>query len=406
MTVLYFSRYALFFLLCFAACSPYEGNEKTVRVQYTIGISEPAENRIRVEMDITGFKKDSLVLKMPEWMPGYYQIMDYSDNIVNFTATGETGQDTFVRKADDHTWVIGNSGIEPLRIGYDIVAQRRFVANSYVDSTHAYLVPAATFLYLDGNLDIHATIKLNFPESWTGIATGLEPVEGSSHKYMAPDFDILYDCPILMGNLEELPPFYIHGIKHRFTGWRMGQFDRDRFMADLKKAVETAIGIFGEIPYKEYAFIAIGPGRGGIEHLNNTTVSFDGNRLNTPRSWNAMLAFLTHEYFHHYNVKRIRPYELGPFDYERENRTNQLWISEGLTVYYEYLILRRAGLIDEPTLYASIEAILNAYENDPGRHYQSLQQASFYTWEEGPFGGRGPDGDRSISYLWNQNRSS
>jgi len=156
--------------------------------------------------------------------------------------------------------------------------------------------------------------------------------------------------------------------------------------------------MFGEVPYKSYTFLGMGPGRGGIEHLNNTTISFDGNTLKPEDSRKRMLSFIAHEYFHHYNVKRIRPYELGPFEYDRENRTNQLWVSEGLTVYYEYLLLRRAGLIDENDLLGLLAGDINAYENDRERIFQSLQEASYYTWEEGPFGTRGGDADSSISY--------
>ncbi|HCC32150.1 MAG TPA: peptidase M61, partial [Marinilabiliales bacterium] len=156
--------------------------------------------------------------------------------------------------------------------------------------------------------------------------------------------------------------------------------------------------IIGEIPYKQYTFIGIGPGLGGIEHLNNTIVCFDGNSLNTPEGRIRMLLFLGHEYFHNYNVKRIRPYELGPFDYETENRTNLLWVSEGFTVYYEYLMLFRAGLINENQLISKLEEDINALEQNPGRHYQSLIQASYSTWEDGPFGKQGEAAKRSISY--------
>nr|MBI1228701.1 hypothetical protein [Cytophagales bacterium] len=141
-------------------------------------------------------------------------------------------------------------------------------------------------------------------------------------------------------------------------------------MSRLKKITEAASAIIGEVPFDSYTFIAIGPGRGGIEHLNNTTVSFDGNTLNDEVSVNRMMNFLAHEYFHHYNVKRIRPFELGPFDYEKGSRTNMLWLSEGLTVYYEYLIVKRAGLADEGTLLANLEKNINAHENNPGRFHQ------------------------------------
>jgi predicted metalloprotease with PDZ domain len=178
----------------------------------------------------------------------------------------------------------------------------------------------------------------------------------------------------------------------------MGSFDRAGFMQNLQKVVQAGVNVIGDIPFPQYTFIGIGPGRGGIEHLNNTTVSFDGSRLNTPAAMNTMMNFLAHEYFHHYNVKRIRPLELGPFAYDRANRTQMLWVSEGLTVYYEYLIVKRAGLADASTLFKNLEGNINNYEKDPGRQHQSVAQASYYTWEDGPFGGARGGADQAISY--------
>lgn len=252
-------------------------------------------------------------------------------------------------------------------------------------------------MYIEGHINTPVSVEV-FTGEWKQISTGLEPVHGNKNKFFAPDFDILYDCPILIGNLDELPPFFINGIKHRFVGYNMGNFNGDELMTNLKKVVQAAVDLMGDVPYKEYTFIGIGPGQGGIEHLNNTTVSFNGNGLDSKESMIRIMNFLAHEYFHNYNVKRIRPFELGPFDYDKENRTNLLWLSEGLSVYYEYLIVKRAGLINERELFSNIEKNIGSTENDPGRFYQSLIGASYNTWSDGPFGNRNVDGDKSISY--------
>jgi predicted metalloprotease with PDZ domain len=218
------------------------------------------------------------------------------------------------------------------------------------------------------------------------------------HTYYAVNFDQLYDCPMLLGNLEKLPSFEINNKQHHFIGYQLGNFDKDAFMQDLKKIIETATKIFNDIPYSEYTFLAIGPGRGGIEHSNSAAVSFSGNELNTPSGKNRMMTFLTHEYFHHYNIKRIRPLELGPFDYDKENRTNLLWVSEGLSVYYQYIIARRAGVIDEDMILGNFSSNITNYENHPGKRYQSLVQASYNTWSDGPNGNIGKDPNKAISY--------
>ncbi len=166
-------------------------------------------------------------------------------------------------------------------------------------------------------------------------------------------------------------------------------------MDDPKSIIATAVNVMQDIPYKHYTFLAIGRGNGGIEHLTSSANSFDGNSLNTEEGRKRMLSFLAHEYFHNYNVKRIRPIELGPFDYDNGSKTKQLWVSEGWTVYYEYLLLKRAGIITDTDLYNNFRANILAYEMHTGKLRQSLSQASEETWNDGPFGN---DPDKTISY--------
>ncbi len=367
-------------------------------ISYVISIPEPSSHIYNVELHCSQWMKDTIQLKMPQWMPGYYQIMDYAKSVKNMLAKDTKGNSLPIKKINDNTWEISDVKNKTFLVNYSIQTEKQFVANSYVDSTHAYIIPENTFLYEEESINTPISIKLIFNEKWKNVATGLEPVPGNSQKFTASDFDILYDCPILIGNLEELSSFNVKGIKHQFIGYNLGNFDREFFMTNLKKIVESSIDIIGDIPYKNYSFIGIGPGRGGIEHLNNTTISFDGTQLTTPEAIDKMMNFIAHEYFHHFNVKRIRPFELGPFDYDNGNRTNLLWISEGLTVYYEYLIVKRAGLLDAQTLLSHFEQNLNAYENNPGRFHQSLKQASYHTWSDGPFGTKGNEPGKSISY--------
>ncbi len=331
-------------------------------------------------------------------MPGYYQLMNYDKAVESFEAKDKSGKAIPVKKINDNTWQLTVTNANAVNISYNVKATRAFVANSFLDSSHAYIVPASMFMYADEHINNPVSVKVNLPPQWKNIATGLTKLAGKINEFTAPDFDILYDCPLLIGNLEELPSFKVKGVTHRFIGYKMSSFNREKFMNNLQKVVESAAAVIGDIPFTEYTFIGIGPGRGGIEHLNNTTVSFDGNGLDTDEGMNRIMVFLAHEYFHHYNVKRIRPLELGPFDYDKANRTNLLWVSEGLSVYYEYLIVKRAGLISEQTLFSNFEKNINAVENNPGRMHQSLIQASYQTWGDGPFGTQGKDPKKSISY--------
>jgi predicted metalloprotease with PDZ domain len=367
-------------------------------MQYSISIDQPQSHNYHVQLQTSGWQKDTLDFKMPQWMPGYYQLMNYAADIENISAHMQQGNTISVIKFNNNTWRLTGIKNKTFVIDYSINTKKKFVANSYVDSAHAYLVATNSFLYVDGYLKIPVSVKIELPRQWNKIATGLSALQNKKNTFFATGFDELYDCPILMGNLEQLPSFYVNGIEHRFIGYNMGIFDHKLFMDKLKKVVEAAVNLIGDIPYKQYTFIGIGPGRGGIEHLNNTTVSFDGSGLTKPAAMNRVLNFLAHEYYHHYNVKRIRPFELGPFDYDKENRTNLLWVSEGLSVYYEYLIVKRAGLSDLQTLLHNFESNINAVENNPGRLHQSLTQASYNTWKEGPFGTLGAEAGKTISY--------
>lgn len=366
-------------------------------LRYTVSIPNPDSHYFHVELNCSGWKDDTIDFKMPNWMPGYYQIMDYSKMVENFTAKSNN-KNLAVKIINGNTWQIKAAKNKSFILSYDVKADKQFVANSYLDSTHAYIIPNSLFLYINEHINIPVTVKISGIKSGFKIATGLEAIAGKSNEFQAPDFDILYDSPLLIGDLEELPSFKVNGIEHRFIGYKLGNFDKTAFMNNLKKVVESAVAIIGDIPYKQYTFIGIGPGRGGIEHLNNTTVSFDGNGLDNPEAMNTMMNFLAHEYFHHYNVKRIRPFELGPFDYDKGSKTNLLWVSEGLSVYYEYLIVKRAGLVSQQTLFNYFENSINSFENSPGRFYQSLTQSSFETWSDGPFGKQGENANKSISY--------
>jgi len=387
----------IFVLISFSTIAAFSQKE-TPLLHYAVSILEPAGHTLDVELHCSNWEHDTLHLKMPKWMPGYYQIIDYANSVENLMVKDDKRKSLPVEKINGNTWVISGVKNKSFIVKYTIRTEEQFVANSYVDRAHAYLIPENTFLYIEDHLNLPVSVSLLFNTEWNMIATGLDPVVGKPNEYTAADFDVLYDCPILIGNLQELPSFQVKGIEHQFIGYNMGDFDQILFMANLKKIVETAEGIIGDIPYKQYTFIGIGPGRGGIEHLNNTTLSFDGSGLNKPETMNKMMNFIAHEYFHHYNVKRIRPFELGPFDYDKANRTNLLWFSEGLTVYYEYLIVKRAGLADAATLFSFFDGNLDAFENDPGRFYQSLQQASYNTWSDGPFGTEGSEPGKSISY--------
>lgn len=362
---------------------------------YVLSFPQPKEHSYHVELTVNGIQLDTIQLKLPNWMPGYYQFMNYHENISGIQAKNKEGEILPLEQITPSIWQVTGIKNQPFSVSYDILTSKQFVANSYIDEAHAYIIPTNTFLYLDEFISSPVTVEVLPNPSWKDIATGLDEIDAKNHLFSASDFDVLFDSPIMIGNLEELPAFEIQGVKHRFIGYKMGAFDKITFMKNLEEVISSAVDVIGDIPFSEYTFIGIGPGRGGIEHLNNTTVSFDGSQLATEEGMSKMMSFLAHEYFHHYNVKRIRPFELGPFDYQNGSKTTQLWISEGLSVYFEYLIVKRSGVDTEEMFFKNFENHIIHVQNNPGRLHQSLIESSFNTWNDGPFGG---NEGKTISY--------
>lgn len=371
----------------FTVLSGFQVNAQKDTVQFTVDTKLAAEKKLLITMKAPVGAKDIVDLKLPVWSPGYYQVMNYGKSLVHFEVKDNQGKPLTWQQMGNDTWRIATKGVKSISVNYVIQTERAFVATSYIDKERAFIKPTATFLHIDGALQLPAVVNIPLQNGWTRIATGLD--SAGKNTYQAKDFDILYDCPILVGDLQELPAFKIKGKPHRFIGYKMGSFDGAALMKDIEKIVITASSLIGDIPYEHYTFIATGPGAGGIEQLNSTAIGFSGEGLTNPAGRNRMLSFITHEYFHHYNIKRIRPIELGPFDYAKANRTNSLWVGEGLTVYYEDLILNRAGLMNRREVLDAWQATIQGFENNAGRLKQTLAESSANTWEDGPFGKKG-----------------
>lgn len=388
--------YLLFICSCFV--QDLKAQQSSKPIEFTVSFPDAAKHYLEVEMRYHKKGQSETILKLPNWTTGYYQLMNFSNYVDQFKAKKISGDTMVWTKTAANTWLIKNNG-EPIVITYRVFANRKFVASNYVDEELAYLSPAGIFLYPADGLNQSAIVQIKPFTNWNRVATGLDSLLSKTYTYRSPDFDILYDSPFLMGSkLEDLTPFKVNGIPHYFTGYKIGEFDKVEFVEDLSKIIKAASNIIGEIPYNHYSFLAIGPGGGGIEHLNSTSISFSGQGLANRDAKIRTYNFLAHEYFHHYNVKRIRPIELGPFDYDKGSRTNLLWVSEGLSVYYEFVVLRRAGITTDEEMLQSIRQNIVSHEAKPGKHFQTLAQASWETWSDGPFGRTGDEVNKTISY--------
>ncbi|MGA2556236.1 MAG: PDZ domain-containing protein [Verrucomicrobiota bacterium] len=398
------NKFLVFTALAFTSCASFDPSPPE-RLSFVVSLEDPADRLCHVEFHCDGLKGGTHDFTMPAWTPGYYRIMNYAKNVTNFTARDAAGRALEWVRTDSNTWRVQSGGAPALTVSYDVITGQAIFQTS-LGKASAFIAPTGTYMNLDGQIARPVTVTLKPRPGWSNIATGLDPVPGRSNTFSAPDFDILYDCPTLLGKLEVLP-FAVRGVHHEFDGLNLGDFDRANFVSDLKRMVQSATALMGDVPYKHYTFIVSGRG-GGIEHLDETTLPFTSADLSSPLRNKRWLSFVAHEYFHNFNVKRIRPIVLGPFDYEHENRTRMLWLSEGCTVYYEWIVLRRAGLLDvEDVLNGSggdrgfrgLSQTIAAFENSPGHLYQSAAEASWNTWDQPSFGGSNPAGPRlTISY--------
>lgn len=366
---------------------------------FTVSMPQPGSHILHVVFRAAGLNGELQDFKMPVWSPGYYGVGDYSRNVLNFRAQDGAGQALPWEKVSKNTWRVAAGNAPAIVLNYDVYGATSFAANTYLGEDRAYISPSSVFVHTPAMLEHPVTVAIQLPPNWRQIATGLEPVKGQTNTFSATDFDVLYDCPILIGNQEYLQ-FDVKGVPHYVAMENVAvTVDRPKMLADLKRMVTAATQLIGDVPYKHYTFLMMGRGNGGIEHLNSASIQFDGNSLSTPNGYLRWLSYVCHEYFHNFNVKRIRPIALGPFNYDMENLTNMLWVSEGLSVYYQDLVLVRAGLMTREQYLEKMQTAIGSFENAPGHHYQSATESSWNTWNTGS--GIGGDRNTTISYYNN-----
>jgi predicted metalloprotease with PDZ domain len=379
-------RLALAFSLLLGIQFPAPAAPAQPSFAFTVSVPERSAHLFHVEMLATGLSDRLLDFEMPEFTPGFYRLIDYAKNVRNFSATDAANHALPWEKVGRHTWRVATNQGQSVLLKYDVYAFTPFVAQSFLDDNRGYITPAGLYFHVSGMIQSPASVTFQMPEAWKTLATGLAAVPGKPFAFRAASFDVLYDCPTLMGNQETLA-FDVKGIPHQVVLESIpAEVNRANMVSDLKRIVESATRLMGDIPYSSYTFLVMGIGNGGIEHLNSAAISFDGKGVASPEGYHRFLSFVGHEYFHTFNVKRIRPLALGPFDYETENITSMLWVSEGLTVYYQDLLLVRAGLTTPSQYLDELRDAINRYDSQPGRRYQSAAEASLAAWISGTSG--------------------
>jgi predicted metalloprotease with PDZ domain len=350
-------------------------------IVYTIHFLKPATHYVQVTAEIPTGGQPQVELRMAVWTPGSYLVREYSRHVERVEAALPDGTATTVVKTAKNRWRIESRGAATVRVTYHVYAREMGVRTNYVDPDFALLNGAATFLTLLDPAPRPHEVHLELPSGWTTSKTSLPGITGLPNGYRAPDFDTLVDSPIVVGT-PAVYPFTVGGVGHELVNvGEGGIWDGPRSARDIEQIVRTEVALWGVVPYPHYFFLnMITESGGGLEHKGSTVLMTSRWRSRTKKGYLDWLSTAAHEFFHAWNVKRLRPVELGPFDYEQENYTRSLWIAEGLTDYYGDLIVRRAGLSSDQDYLESLSEAIERLQTTPGRLVQSVEGASFDAW--------------------------
>ena len=344
-----------------------------VRIEYRLTIENPNLHIYTVEMDIRGIREDTLSVAMPAWAPGAYRIRNYARNVQDFQARTRSGRRALGwQKTDKQTWEISKGPADDIIVNYELYSNG-------LNYEMADISGPATYMYVVGQKHVPVALRFEQPGDWD-VYTGLERRRGA---YRASDYDIFIDAPAFVGEFKVLE-FESGKVPYRlvFSDPKV-EFNQEQVVGDVRAIVEAAVGMFGSAPFQDYIFlfkVQPRPGSGGLEHLNSTRITVGETDFSSGTRYDRFLFIVAHEFFHLWNVKRIRPEALGPFDYTREEYTRSLWISEGLTSYYGRRLLYRAGIFDPQAYLQSLSQQIDLHEKQPGRFLMSAEEASWETW--------------------------
>jgi predicted metalloprotease with PDZ domain len=344
-------------------------------VRYRVSMSRPHSHLFEVEATFPP-AHDELVVCLPVWTPGSYLVREYSRHVQDFTVVDASGAPVKFERLDKRSFRIA-SRRQSVTCKYRVYANELTVRTSHLDGTHGYFNGATLFFYAEALRHHPCRVTVVEPKGWrTTVA-----LEREGDQFLAADYDELVDSPFEVGTHTPLP-FTAANVPHEVVLWGDPQLDEKKLVADLTRIIETEAALFGGLPMKRYVFFVYGTdkGRGGLEHKASTALLYPRNGFSSSKGWEDFLTLCAHEYFHLWNVKRVKPRRFVPFDYAQENYSELLWFFEGGTSYYDNLLTRRAGLMSGSRYLTRMGESFTALQTTPGRKVQPLAEASTVSW--------------------------
>lgn len=375
-------------LACLIPLSALSGRNTKQRIdfmKYTLTIPQASNHYAELSLTFEADSAGTYTAVMPVWTPGSYLVREFSKSVEQFFASDKTGT-LKVEKARKNAWNIEVKKPGSVTVYYKVYANEFSARTSYIDADQALINGASMFLFIEGKENTPGTVQITLPNEWKSYISSLgEFVSNQTVTYSFLNYDILIDAPIQLGNFEVFQ-FDVLDVPHYVAMVGANNANIERLKADMKTMCETMADIVGEFPRDidpvKYVFIVqhVAAGGGGIEHLNSTVLVMPRFNYTNEGRYRGFLSLVAHEYFHLWNVKRIRPVALGPFDYNQENYTKSLWIAEGITSYYDELALLRAGLVDRTHFLNVLASYINGHENRAGSKFATLHDMSLESW--------------------------
>ncbi|MCB9032770.1 MAG: M61 family metallopeptidase [Chitinophagales bacterium] len=352
-----------------------------MKLNYTISFNNYTNNYVDIVLSISdiNISNDKLLLCLPTWTPGSYLIREYAKNIDQVVLL-EDDNKTVLQKQNKNSWIIPINNKNEITIAYAVYCFEWGVRNNFINDELIFLTGAATFFYVKGNENLPIEIIIEVPKNYTKIATSLKKVAGNEWHRKADNYDELVDSPIEIGNQENLY-FTVDDVPHQVSVFGESNMQKETFIKDLEKIIAVENEIFTSNPCDNYLFIIhhSATNYGGLEHKYCSVNNVPRNNYSKDK-YGQTMSLLAHEYFHLWNVKRIKPSSFIPYDYTNEMYTDLLWFFEGVTSYYDDLICYRAGIHTQEEYLKIVANNLNVVINTPGNNIQTLAEASFDTW--------------------------
>jgi predicted metalloprotease with PDZ domain len=353
--------------------------------QYKISFSNPATQYIHIEVIFENISNDITIVKLSKWRPGRYEFGNFAKNVKGFSAIdSETLKQLTFKKTDNDTWEVQTADTRIIKIAYQYYANELNAGSSYLNAQQLYVNPINNCMFIEDKINEACTLEIAVPSHYK-IAIGLEKIE--NQKYIADNFHELADAPFIASPLLNTFSLAIKGYQFYFDFMGECMVDKDKIIRDFMPFIERQLDFFGEMPTKMYRFLfQILPVKfyHGVEHRTTTVIALGpGYNLYNGKTYHDLLGVSCHELFHVWNIKSIRPTEMWPYDYTKENFARTGFVYEGITTYYGDLLLFQSKVYSQEDYFITLEERITKHFHNDGRFNLSLADSSFETWLDG-----------------------